>query len=83
MSPLFSLTKTVHRYAASSTKLFLFHCNIIDVIEAILSVYNSRTGFRRLFMLSYQWFGSVGIIWTLVVGSIVSLLTGIWDGPLC
>ena len=35
-----------------------------------------RTGFSRLFMLSYQWFGTVGILGTIVLGSIISLITG-------
>ncbi|KAL3847667.1 hypothetical protein ACJMK2_018567 [Sinanodonta woodiana] len=34
------------------------------------------TGISRLYMLSYQWFGTIGILTTIVVGLIVSFLTG-------
>ncbi|KAL3847668.1 hypothetical protein ACJMK2_018568 [Sinanodonta woodiana] len=34
------------------------------------------TGISRLYTVSYQWFGTIGILTTIVVGVIVSLLTG-------
>ncbi|KAL3847665.1 hypothetical protein ACJMK2_018565 [Sinanodonta woodiana] len=34
------------------------------------------TGISRLYMVSYQWFGTIGILTTIVVGVIVSFLTG-------
>ena len=43
---------------------------------ALAQFFLYRTGFSRLFMLSYQWFGTVGILGTIVLGSIISLITG-------
>ncbi|KAL3847684.1 hypothetical protein ACJMK2_018581 [Sinanodonta woodiana] len=34
------------------------------------------TGISRLYMVSYQWFASIGVLTTIVVGVIVSLITG-------
>ncbi|KAK3589686.1 hypothetical protein CHS0354_015192 [Potamilus streckersoni] len=34
------------------------------------------TGMSRLYTVSYQWFGTIGILTTIVVGVIVSLMTG-------
>ena len=35
-----------------------------------------RTGFRRIFTLSFHWFGVVGILLTVILGSIISFFTG-------
>ena len=38
--------------------------------------FTCRTGIRRMFMLSYQWFGALGIVLVLLFGTIISFCTG-------
>ncbi|XP_060588532.1 sodium-dependent multivitamin transporter-like, partial [Ruditapes philippinarum] len=38
--------------------------------------YPEPTGIRRMFMLSYKWFGPFGVVQTIIYGSIISLCTG-------
>lgn len=48
----------------------------ISTAEIVAPAVPEPTGFRRLFMVSYQWFGAIGVLQVMIFGTIISLLTG-------
>lgn len=48
----------------------------ISTAEIVVPAVPEPTGFRRLFMVSYQWFGGIGVLQVMIFGTIISLLTG-------
>ncbi|XP_052784824.1 sodium-dependent multivitamin transporter-like [Mya arenaria] len=47
-----------------------------DTTAFVASGYPEPTGFSRIFMISYQWFGAIGIMQVIIYGTIISLCTG-------
>lgn len=60
-----------------TTTSYLFNTTT-EVVTTIVkdSYFPEPTGFRRLFMVSFHWFGVIGILLPVIFGSIISLCTG-------
>ncbi|KAL4220041.1 Sodium-dependent multivitamin transporter [Mactra antiquata] len=50
--------------------------SVMTTTAASVAGYPEPTGIKRIFMLSYQWFGVIGILQVLIFGTIISLCTG-------
>ncbi|KAH3807555.1 hypothetical protein DPMN_135900 [Dreissena polymorpha] len=73
LGPAVNLTSVVMNLTAySTTSLYR-----VDMTSTLTKAEPAEpTGFDRVFMLSYQWFGVVAILQVVVLGSIISFCTG-------